>query len=98
MKFSLVLALLAAALLAPAADIVAAPAAKPAASYKIVAPSPLGGDGGWDYVAFEPKPHRLFISRSTHVMVVDPDSGKVVGDIPGTNGVHGFAFAPEVGK
>jgi DNA-binding beta-propeller fold protein YncE len=58
----------------------------------------LGGDGGWDFITFDDQGHRLFISRSTHVMVVDADSGKVVGDIPNTSGVHGIALVPEVGK
>jgi DNA-binding beta-propeller fold protein YncE len=42
--------------------------------------------------------HRLFISRSTHVIVLDVDSGKTVGDIPDTPGVHGIALAPEFGR
>jgi len=58
----------------------------------------LGGDGGWDYLVVEPERHRLFVSRSTHVMVVDVESGKVVGDIPGTEGVHGIALASELGR
>jgi YVTN family beta-propeller protein len=41
---------------------------------------------------------RLYISRSTHVMVVDAESGKVIGDIPNTNGVHGIALVPELNK
>jgi DNA-binding beta-propeller fold protein YncE len=58
----------------------------------------LGGDGGWDYLKFDPESRRLFISRSTHVIVVDADSGKPVGDIPDTPGVHGIALAPEFGR
>jgi len=71
-------------------------AEKHLAPYKIVATWPLGGEGGCDYLAFDSKFHRLYVTRGSHVMVVDPDSGKVVGDIPGTNGVHGVAFAPDV--
>lgn len=41
---------------------------------------------------------RLYISRGTHVMVVNADTGEVVGDIPGTNGVHGIAVVPGLGK
>jgi DNA-binding beta-propeller fold protein YncE len=40
----------------------------------------------------------LFISRSTHVIVIDADSGKPVGDIPDTPGVHGIALAPDLGR
>src|SRR3954451_19906654 len=58
----------------------------------------LGGEGGWDALTYDPAHHRLFISRGTHVMVVDPASGKAVGDIGDTPGVHAIAFAPELGK
>lgn len=74
----------------------AAPASSP--DYKVVATYKLGGEGGWDYLTFDTQGHRLFISRGTHVMVVDPDSGKVLGDIPGTNGVHGIALAHDLGR
>ncbi len=56
----------------------------------------LGGDGGWDYLTVDSAARRLYISRSTHVMVVDIDTDKVVGDIPDTPGVHGIALAPEL--
>ena len=58
----------------------------------------LGGEGGWDYLEVDPDAHRVFISRSTHVIVIDSDSGKQVGDIPDTPGVHGIALAPELGR
>lgn len=58
----------------------------------------VGGDGGWDYLRLDPESHRLFISRSTHVVVIDTESGKSVGDIPDTPGVHGIALAPELGR
>ncbi|HEY8670022.1 MAG TPA: YncE family protein [Terriglobales bacterium] len=58
----------------------------------------LGGDGGWDYLKIDPDSRRLFISRSTHVIVIDADSGKSVGDIPDTPGVHGIALAPDLGR
>jgi DNA-binding beta-propeller fold protein YncE len=58
----------------------------------------LGGEGGSDYLTFDEQQGRLFISRSTHVVVVDADSGKIVGDIPDTAGVHGIALVPEFGK
>ena len=54
----------------------------------------IGGDGGTDYLAAEPGTGRVFISRGTHVMVVDGPSGKVLGDIPDTPRVHGIAFSP----
>jgi DNA-binding beta-propeller fold protein YncE len=58
----------------------------------------LGGVGTWDYLTVDSKARRIYISRSTHVMVVDADTGAVLGDIPNTNGVHGIAIAPDFDK
>ena len=58
----------------------------------------LGGAGGWDYLTVDSSARRLYISRSTHVMVVDADTYAEVGDIPDTPGVHGIAIAPESGR
>ena len=69
-----------------------------APGYHIINTYKLGGDGGWDYLTTDANARRLYISRGTHVMVVDADSGKVVGDIADTPGVHGIALAPELGK
>jgi YVTN family beta-propeller protein len=66
--------------------------------YHLIKRYKLGGDGGWDYLAFDDASNRIFISRSTHVIVVDADSGKPVGDIPDTPGVHGIALAHEFGR
>ena len=52
----------------------------------------IGGDGGTDYLTAEPGTGRVFISRGSHVMVVDGNSGKVIGDIPETPGTHGIAL------
>ena len=49
----------------------------------------IKGDGGTDYVAVEAATGRVFVSRSTHMMVVEGATGKVLGDIPNTPGVHG---------
>lgn len=66
--------------------------------YHVIKQFKLGGEGGWDYLTFDAKGGRLFISRSTHVMVVDAEKGTVLGDIPGTEGVHGIALVEELGK
>src|SRR5690242_8011805 len=58
----------------------------------------LGGEGGWDYLTFDAAGKRLFISRGTSVMVVDPAAGKIVAEIPDTPGVHGIALAPALNK
>src|SRR6195256_2920532 len=66
--------------------------------YHVAKKTVLGGDGGWDYLTVDSKARRVYISRGTHVMVVDADTGAVVGDIPNTNGVHGIAVASEFDK
>ena len=58
----------------------------------------IGGDGGWDYLTYDPAGKRLFISRGTRVQVVDPSKGTVVAEIPDTAGVHGIALAVDLGK
>ena len=68
------------------------------AGYHVVKTYKLGGEGGWDYLTLDASSRRLYISRSTHVIVIDADSGKTVGDIPDTPGVHGIALAPEFGR
>src|SRR5216684_559795 len=66
--------------------------------YHVAKKTVLGGDGGWDYLTVDAKARRIYISRGTHVMVVDADSAAIVGDIPGTNGVHGIAVASDLDK
>jgi YVTN family beta-propeller protein len=66
--------------------------------YKLANTEKLGGDGGWDYLTYEHGAHRLFITRGTHVMVVDTNTLKQVADIPDLNGIHGVALAPELNK
>jgi DNA-binding beta-propeller fold protein YncE len=69
-----------------------------APGYHVVTTYKVGGDGGWDYLTTDSDARRVFISRGTHVMVIDADSGKSVGDIPDTPGVHGIALATELGR
>src|ERR1700736_3545399 len=68
------------------------------AQYKLKQKYALGGEGGWDYLTFDSAGKRLYISRGTRVMVVNPYKGSVIGEIPNTSGVHGIAIAPELGK
>jgi outer membrane protein assembly factor BamB len=66
--------------------------------YHVVTTYKVGGEGGWDYLTVDSEARHVYISRGTHVMVLDADSGKVAGDIADTPGVHGIALAPELGK
>ncbi len=54
----------------------------------------LGGPGGWDYLNVDAAQHRLYVSRGDRVVVVDTLSGKVIGEVPNTKGVHGIALVP----
>jgi len=66
--------------------------------YHVAKTVKLGGEGGWDYLTVDTKARRVYISRGTHVMVVDADRATVVGDIPNTNGVHGIAIVSDMDK
>ena len=57
----------------------------------------IKGEGGTDYVTAEAGTGRVFVSRASHVMVVDGPTGKVLGDIPDTPGVHGVGIASKAG-
>src|SRR5436190_24380423 len=57
----------------------------------------IKGEGGTDYVTVEPATGRVFVARATHMMVVEGATGKVLGDIPNTPGVHGAGLAPRAG-
>ncbi len=68
------------------------------AGYHLVKRVVLGGEGKWDYLTFDAARHRLFVTHGTEVLVVEPDSGNVLGTIPSTEGVHGVALAQDLGK
>jgi DNA-binding beta-propeller fold protein YncE len=69
-----------------------------APGYHVAKTYKLGGEGGWDYVTLDNSAHRLYISRATRVMVMDTESGKTVGEISDTPGVHGIALVPALDK
>jgi DNA-binding beta-propeller fold protein YncE len=68
------------------------------AGYRLKTQFTVGGDGGWDYLVFDSEGKRLFLSRATKVVVLNAADGTAAGEIPGTNGVHGIALAPYLGK
>jgi outer membrane protein assembly factor BamB len=67
------------------------------AFYRIAHKYVLGGDGGWDYIVPDPPSHRLYIARQNRLMVVDEDSGKLLGEVTGIQGAHGTAIAENTG-
>src|SRR5580704_11505930 len=74
----------------------AAPGVAHAQSFKVEKYN-INGDGGTDYVAVEAATGRVFVSRADHMMVVEGATGKVLGDIPNTPGVHGARIVTKVG-
>jgi DNA-binding beta-propeller fold protein YncE len=65
--------------------------------YRITHTYPLGGEGSWDYIVPDAPNHRLFIARQNRLMVVDEDSGKLLGEVTGIQGAHGTAIAAATG-
>jgi len=66
--------------------------------YHVIKSVAVGGEGFWDYLTVDSEARRLYISHGTHVQVMDIDTYAIVGDIPDTQGVHGIAVAPELGR
>ncbi len=58
----------------------------------------VGGVGGMDYLTVDPATRRLYVPRSTHTMVIDAVSGKILGDIPGQKNAHGVAIVPKLNR
>ncbi len=58
----------------------------------------VGGEGGWDYMTVDPENHRLFVTRTTHTLILDADSGKTLGDVPGQKISHGVAIVPKLNR
>jgi DNA-binding beta-propeller fold protein YncE len=74
-----------------------AQAQKPS-GYEVSRRITLGGEGGWDYLTLDAEARRLYVARATRVLVIDADSGKAVGEIPDTIGVHGVALIHKLGR
>jgi DNA-binding beta-propeller fold protein YncE len=66
--------------------------------YKLASSLTIGEEGGWDYVTLDSTGRLLFVTRTTHTMVVDVSTGRPVADIPGMRLAHGVALVPEVGR
>src|SRR5438874_10142389 len=81
-----------------AAFLRAATPAPVGSGYHVIKTIPVGGEGGWDYVYVDSAARRVYVSRGTHVVVMDADTYAVVGDIPDTQGVHGIAIASDLGR
>ena len=67
-------------------------------NYKVVNQIHLEGDGGWDYLSVDEAAGRLYVSHSSMALVVDLKTGKQIGKIDGTNGIHGIAVVANLNK
>ncbi len=73
-------------------------AAATAPAPRVLSTLSLGGAGGWDYLSFDAAHRHLFVSRGDRVLVIDVDHGRQIGTIADTDGVHGIALAPDLGR
>jgi YVTN family beta-propeller protein len=71
--------------------------AQSSSPYRIAHTYPIGGDGSWDYVVSDSPNHRIFVGRQDRVMVVDENTGKLLGEVKGIKGAHGTAIAESTG-
>src|ERR1700681_2938432 len=76
----------------------ATPVAPAGDTYRVIKRIPIPGDTGWDYITADSEGRRLYVPHGTEVVVMDLDSGAMVGKIAGLKGVHGVAIAREFGR
>jgi len=72
--------------------------AQKAVEYRIANKIHIEGMGGWDYLTSDDAGSRLFVSHGMMVNVVDSKTGKLIGTIPDTKGVHGITLAYDLNK
>src|SRR6202045_2729103 len=75
----------------------ASPAPGPS-GYHVVKTVSIPGDEGWDYITVDAAARRVYISHGSHVVVMNADTYAIEGDVPDTQGVHGIALAPDLGR
>ena len=97
MRNHLRLLMLAIALVTVAASEASAAEPEPLA-YRVAATFQVGGDGGWDYVTLKADGRVLYVTRTTHTMVLDVASGRLLADIGGQQRAHGVALVPDAGR
>jgi DNA-binding beta-propeller fold protein YncE len=66
--------------------------------YKIIDRIMIGGDPKWDYLSVDTSMHRLYVSHSSEVDIIDIQKDSLIGKITDLNSVHGIAFAPEYSR
>src|SRR5258707_14054849 len=74
-------------------------AAKPGPSgYHVIKTVSVPGDEGWDSIYVDSDARRVYISHSSHTVVMNADPYAIEGDIPDTQGVHGIADPSHLGR
>ena len=68
------------------------------AAYHLISKIEVGGDSGWDYLEADPVSRRLFVTHKDHVVVINMDTLKIVGDIPDSPGMGGVALSRELNR
>jgi hypothetical protein len=76
----------------------AATPAPASSGYHVVKTVSIPGDEGWDYLTVDAAARRVYISHGSHVVVMNADTYAIEGDVPDTQGVHGIALAPDLGR
>jgi|SRR5579863_655265 len=76
----------------------AIPSAPGASGYHVLKTIPVGGTEGWDYITMDSAARLLYIGREDRIVVVNVDSGIVVGEVNGLSGTSGLLPVPELGR
>ena len=69
-----------------------------AGGYHVLKRISIPGDTGWDYITADTEGRRLYVPHGIEVVVLDLDSGTIVGKIPDQRALHGVAIASEFGR
>jgi DNA-binding beta-propeller fold protein YncE len=73
-----------------------ASASRAASQYYFLQEIPIGGTAGSPSLTIDQETHRLYVTHSTKIEVVDLESGQASGVISNTPSVRGFAIAPQL--
>ena len=74
------------------------PSASSGSGYHLEATWKPGGEGGWDYATVDSSAHRLYVTRTDRVQVIDTEDGRTIGEVPGLDGGHGTAIVPDANR
>ena len=67
-------------------------------AYTLTKTLKIGGQGGWDYATIDEGGKVLYLTRSTHTLAVDAQTGKIISDFGPTKRAHGVALVPDLNR